>query len=585
MSELAIARRVDIAALKERALHSFGEWQRTSRQNKSMALIALLAVIVAATVVVLLWSAGQSYAPLYGKQELYDSALILEQLEKEHVPFQLDKNSGQILVPEDRLAEVRMLLAARGVRAALPQGIDGLASSNGIATSEFMETVRYRHALEGELARTVMALQGVRSARVHLAIPKRTLFVGREEERASASVMIDVTPGRHVDPGQVEAIVNLIAGSVPGMKPDAVNVVDQSGHLLSADIAEAGSGSRVNVQHIEYTRKVEDYIKQRAADLLHPLLGADNFQIQVAADIDFNAVEETREALDPQGVLRSEAGKEDSSIDRLALGIPGALSNRPPLTAADANPAGPQSAGDNGQAGGAPAANKATDARSARSEFNRQYESSRSVTHTKYQQGRIKHLSVSLLLNNAAAPATKTADGQAAAPQWSTQQLAEMQDLVQKAVGFDAVRGDQFSVGAFNFNRGASVDDVVAAPWWRQAVNENWLRYGVGALIALTLIVVGVRPLVKQLVKPRAPLGGALDSAATLSPLAGAVEALPATALNEPSVEMQWGALPEPGSDFGEQLKHLQLLADKDTARVVEVIKQWVNGNQAGERS
>src|SRR5574344_456991 len=243
------------------------DWRRLSRDNKSLLVIALLAALVATVIVVILWTASQNYVPLYGRQEMYDTANILEQLEKEQVPFRLDSGTGQVLVPEGKLAQVRMALAARGVRAAMPAGLESLNTVSGLGTSEFMETSRYRHALEGELARSIIALDAVRSARVHLAIPKRTLFVGRDEEKPTASVVLDLQPGRGLEPSQVEAIANLVAGSVPGMKPEAVSIVDQAGELLSADMGDKGGFGKLSVQQMEYVRKLEQYVKQRAGDM------------------------------------------------------------------------------------------------------------------------------------------------------------------------------------------------------------------------------------------------------------------------------------------------------------------------------
>ncbi len=183
MTELVTSPQGASDSFRTRVQEGLRNWRSLSRDNKSILTIALLAAIVAGTIVVILWTSSKNYVPLYGKQELYDTANIMEMLEKEQVPFRLEKSSGQILVPENQLAHVRMALAARGVRAAMPAGLEGLDNVTGLGTSEFMEGARYRHALEGELARTIISLDAVRSARVHLAIPKRTLFVGRDEEK------------------------------------------------------------------------------------------------------------------------------------------------------------------------------------------------------------------------------------------------------------------------------------------------------------------------------------------------------------------------------------------------------------------
>ena len=564
------------------------DWRRLSRDNKSLLVIALLAALVATVIVVILWTASQNYVPLYGRQEMYDTANILEQLEKEQVPFRLDNSSGQVLVPEGKLAQVRMALAARGVRAAMPAGLESLNSVSGLGTSEFMETARYRHAMEGELARSIIALDSVRSARVHLAIPKRTLFVGRDEEKPTASVVLDLQPGRGLEPSQVEAIANLVAGSVPGMKPEAVSIVDQAGELLSADMGDKGGFGKLSVQQMEYVRKLEQYVKQRAGDMLFPLLGAGNFRVQVAANVDFNTVEESREQIEPNGAVRSESGKDDKRLDSLALGIPGSLSNQPPVKKQDDNKAA-GAATDTQQT-------KNNDSRTERNEFNRQYENSRSVVHTQYQQGRIQQLSVSVLLNSQQAPKGG----------WTKEQLGQIQEMVQRAVGFDAERGDQFSLSAFTFNPDVMVpltpQDLA---WWEQPLWQDSLRYLVGGGLGLALLFFGVRPLVKQLVRLHQPLPDEKAEVGTTAELLPVNET--GARRYEDKLTQQMGltdeadmgmlyamgrgsgasgndfdlaSLPEPGSDLEVQLKHLQLLADKETARVAEVIKLWIGGNE-----
>jgi flagellar basal-body M-ring protein/flagellar hook-basal body protein (fliF) len=574
---------------KERIAGWLRDWRRLSRDNKSLLVIALLAALVATVIVVILWTASQNYVPLYGRQEMYDTANILEQLEKEQVPFRLDSGTGQVLVPESKLAQVRMALAARGVRAAMPAGLESLNTVSGLGTSEFMETARYRHAMEGELARSIISLNSVRSARVHLAIPKRTLFVGRDEEKPTASVVLDLQPGRALEPAQVEAIANLVAGSVPGMKPESVSIVDQAGELLSAEMGDKGGFGKLSVQQMEYVRKLEQYTKQRAGDMLAPLLGVGNYRVQVAANVDFNTVEESRERVEPNGAVRSETGKDDKRLDSLALGIPGSLSNQPPAKKADTTNNGKTASTTNNQE------SKSNDSRTERNEFSRQYDNSRSVVHTQYQQGRIQQLSVSVLLNSEKAPKGG----------WNKEQLGQLQDMVQRAVGFDAERGDQFSLSAFAFNPDASAS--IPSPdlaWWEQPVWQDSLRYIVGGGLGLALLFFGVRPLVKQLVRLHQPMadeksdetgtaellpvteGGArryedkLAQHALADETGGAVLYAMGQAGGVSGNEFDLASLPEPGSDLEVQLKHLQLLADKETARVAEVIKLWIGGNE-----
>lgn len=580
MTELVSSSPGASGSLIARVQEGMRNWRTLSRDNKSILTIALLAAIVAGTIVVILWTSSKNYVPLYGKQELYDTANIMEMLEKEQVPFRLEKSSGQILVPESQLAHVRMALAARGVRAAMPAGLEGLDTVTGLGTSEFMEGARYRHALEGELARTIISLDAVRSARVHLAIPKRTLFVGRDEEKPSASVMLDLQPGQSMEPGQVEAIANLVAGSISGMKPGAVTIVDQAGQLLSAELGDKAGFGKQSVQQMEYVRKLEQYIRQRASDMLYPMLGTGNFRVQIAADVNFNAVEETQQQLDPNGVVTKESNKSDKTIDALALGIPGALSNRPPETApqtdqaAEGNAAAPE-----------PAKN---DTRTERQEVSKQYENSRTIVHTRYQQGRLERMNVSILLNQQSGPKGG----------WSAEQLEQIRQMVERSVGFDGVRGDQISLQVFDFTGAVPVtppeSSWLETPYWQDS-----LRYLVGGLLGLTLVFFGIRPLVKHLVRtqqyPDAESEQEQDEEQEptigLSMRREGDDEADGSAVGkslqqaEYKLEPQFSsldleALPEPGSELEVQLKHLQLLVDKDTARVAEVVRQWVSGNE-----
>ena len=581
MTELVSSSQGSSDSFMTRVKEGLRSWRTLSRDNKSILTIALLAAIVAGTIVVILWTSSKNYVPLYGKQELYDTANIMEMLEKEQVPFRLEKSTGQILVPESQLAHVRMALAARGVRAAMPAGLEGLDTVTGLGTSEFMEGARYRHALEGELARTIISLDAVRSARVHLAIPKRTLFVGRDEEKPSASVMLDLQPGQSMEPGQVEAIANLVAGSISGMKPGAVTIVDQAGQLLSAELGDRAGFGKQSVQQMEYVRKLEQYIRQRANDMLYPMLGTGNFRVQIAADVNFNAVEETQQQLDPQGVITKESSKSDKTIDALALGIPGALSNRPPETTPQT-----EQAAKNETATPEPAKN---DSRTERQEVNKQYENSRTIVHTRYQQGRLERMNVSILLNQQSGPK----EG------WNAEQLEQIRQMVERSVGFDTARGDQISLQVFDFTGATSIappeSSWLETPYWQDS-----LRYLVGGLLGLTLVFFGIRPLVKHLVRtqqyPNAEASEEQEDEAQ-EPTVGLSMRREADALLEgtsardglfhaehkmeprfSSLDLE--ALPEPGSELEVQLKHLQLLVEKDTARVAEVVRSWVSGNE-----
>ncbi|MBL1378865.1 flagellar basal-body MS-ring/collar protein FliF [Zobellella iuensis] len=545
----------------------WARWQGLSRHHRQVLLLSLLAAVIAVAVVALLWQSGRSYVPLYGKQELYDKGSIVEALEAGKIDFRLDPQSGEILVEPGLLGPARMLLASRGIKAVLPTGLDGLAQQTGLGTSQFMETRRYRHALEGELARTIMALDWVRNARVHLAVPERTLFIGRAEQTPTASVMLDIIPGRQPDPGQVEGIVNLVAGSVPGMENGKVSVIDQGGQLLSDHLSADGQSRGMSLRQVEYARQLEQQLSQRARDMLYPVLGANNFRVQVTAELDFNAVEETRETLDQSPVLLRETGSENNSQDSLGLGIPGALANVPPQV------------GEEAEAGNQPNQNLRE-----RREFQRQYESGRSVVHTRYQSGRLSQLSVSVLLNNGVAP-----EGG-----WQAEQLEQLGQMVQGAVGFNLARGDQFALTSFDFAPHSVLTEFPSEPlWWQSPEWQSYARYLAAGLMLLALLLFGVRPLLHHLngrqlaaVKREEAALAAVTAGPALPQearwmeqeergLPGHGRAGPHTLLPWEMDEREW-QLPPPGSELKVQVAHLQILAERETERVAEVIKHWI---------
>lgn len=537
--------------------------QLWSSSQRNLVLSAVLAAIVAALIVVALWSSSQGFRPLYGHNEQFDVGEVVSVLEAEGIDYRLQDQNGQVLVSEDEVARARMLLAAKGIKAKLPTGLDSLKEDSSLGTSQFMETARYRHGLEGELVRTIIALNAVSNARVHLAIPRQTLFVRQQGETPSASVMVELKPGSDLKPEQVEAIVNLVVGSVIGMKPESVSVIDQYGRLLSADVGSTESG-KVNAKYLEYQRNVEQQIIKRAADMLTPILGSSNFRVQVAADMDFSRVEETQEILDNNPVVSNEHTVQDNSIDQIALGVPGSLSNQPPVT-------GEQPTQDSQNT-------------NARSEIKRQYAVGSSVRRTQFQQGQIKKLNVSVLLNSVVAP-----DGSA----WTAQEKSELSEMIMEAVGINTDRGDSFSLSSFNFTP-IEIEAPPEIPWWQDPTVQQPLRYVIGGMLGLAMIMFVLRPLVMHL------------TGADRRNLELEVPSL----LDEPSYEdvqtksdreyeenlnrrlaekgistsngldVSSELLPPPGSPLEIQLKHLQLIANEEPQRVAEILKQWVNVNE-----
>ncbi|WHR52419.1 flagellar basal-body MS-ring/collar protein FliF [Vibrio sp. Vf1514] len=537
--------------------------QLWSSSQRNLVLSAVLAAIVAALIVVALWSSSQSFRPLYGQQEQFDVGDIVSVLEAESISYRLQEQNGQVLVPEGEVARVRMLLAAKGIKAKLPTGLDSLQEDSSLGTSQFMETARYRHGLEGELVRTIIALNAVSNARVHLAIPRQTLFVRQNGEAPSASVMLELKAGEDLKPEQVEAIINLVVGSVTGMKPEFVSVIDQYGRLLSADVASGDSG-KVNAKYLDYQKNLEKQVIQRAADMLTPIVGPSNFRVQVAADMDFSRVEETQEILDNTPVVQNEHTVQNNSIDQIALGIPGSLSNQPPVT------------------GEKPTQDSQNS--NARSEINRQYAVGSSVRRTQYQQGQVKKLNVSVLLNSAAAP-----NGTA----WSDQEKTEISAMLMDAVGISAARGDSLSLMSFNFTP-IEIEAPPSIPWWQDPTVQQPLRYVIGGLLGMAMIVFVLRPLIMHLTgadrrsqelefapPPEEPYYENLQTREEREREDALNRRLEEKGIKASSgLDVSSDMLPPPGSPLEIQLKHLQLIANEEPERVAEVLKQWVNVNE-----
>ncbi|MDF3125136.1 flagellar basal-body MS-ring/collar protein FliF [Rheinheimera sp. 1928-s] len=564
-----LAKALPVAAsdnrLRERVINLSSKINWLPAGDKSLASIALLATLVAATIVVILWTSAKNFVPLYGNQEHYDKAGIVEILDKEQFPFRIDTDSGNIMVPQERLADARITLAARGIKAAMPEGLSAMQDKVTMGTSQFMESMQYQHALEGELARTIITMDGVRNARVHLAIPKRNLFVGRQEEQSAASVMVDLAPGYNLKPEQVEAIVSLVSGSIPGLDSRKISVVDQRGKLVSGDLFDETPVGKETDKKLAFIEKVERSVEERASIMLLPILGDGNYRIQVSADVDFNVVEETREALDKEGVLKSENSKTDSMLDQLAMGIPGSLANQPPVPVQQ----------------GAEAAPENNERTSQRNEIRREFDTGKAITHTRYEIGRVRSQSVSVLVNEAAAGATP----------WTPERLAQLGEMIKTATGHQAERGDQFNITSFGFVQSDAAAQMEGMAWWQMPEMKEYLRYLIGAIIGLALVIFGVRPLVNHLVSRKSKEQHAAgfqgttgthtaaqmqNADVTTGPAvldATADPALPNTQATGPQHNMH---LPEVGSEFAQQISHLQLLANRESDRVTAVIKYWI---------
>jgi flagellar M-ring protein FliF len=577
-----------IATLKS----AFGRWRGAAvpavppAVMKNLYPMLLLAIGVTALVLMVLWKDQSGYKPVFGQREKVATADMMNVLDAEKIAYRIHPETGQVLVPEARLGQVRMLLAAKGVTAQLPAGLELMDKNDPLGVSQFVQDVRFRRGLEGELAQSIMTLDAIAHARVHLSIARSTSFVASDGEKSSASVVIATKPGRALAPEQIAAIVNMVAGSVASLSPARVSLVDQAGNLLSShvDLTEAFDASTTSNEN---ARRQQEEIRANIKGLLGPIVGDNNFRTSVTADVDNDKVEETVEKFGEAPKVTSEAMREEQDRNRIAMGVPGTLSNRPPQQQA-ADAAAAQAAAQSG----APAPG---DGSAHKNATTRQYAYDRSITQTKRARGRLVRQNVAVVLAQAAAPFPKTG--------WSAAEIANIEKVLRSGLGINEERGDKLVVSAMNFPAKAA-----ETPWWQErdtvVDSAGWLGYAVALLLAYLLLA---RPLLRLLTARFAPpvpakpaLANATARQAEPGMAPGSASAVPgaaAAALGAPEAPAAGkpGALegsqmpvvpllenydlPPAGSPVDVMVDHLKVLAEKEPERVAEVVKQWMQKN------
>lgn len=517
---------------------------------KPLATLVGIAAAVAAGVGIVLWFKEPTYSLLYGNLGQQDAAQVAQALEANGVPYRLDAGSGAITVPADRVHDARLKLAGQG----LPEGDGGfavLSKEPGFGVSQFMEGARYQHALETELARTISNLQAIEGARVHLALPRQSAFV-RDRRPPSASVFLQMKPGRRLESEQVTAIVNLVASSIPELEAEQVTVIDQQGRLLSAPDGHDELAARE--KQLEIARGMEERYTRRVEQLLAPLVGPGRVRAQVVADVELSTTEEAREQYRPDSqIVRSEQTAEETSRTGAGpQGVPGALSNQPP-TPGVALPPG---------AAAAPASDAAVAATTpdnASRQATRNYEIDRTVAYTRQPAGRLKRLTVAVLVDNLR---TTAEDGTVAETALTPEQLENMTRLVKDAVGFDEARGDSVNIVNASFRGELEPEDIQPEeiPLWERPLLRDIAKLVAGLIVLLVLVLTVLRPLVRGLLAaPRVSYPPATAP--------GAPAALP----NAPAAQP---------IDYDGQIVQARTLVTQDPARVAQVVKTWVGADE-----
>ena len=519
--------------------------------RQTLTLVVVLAAAIAAAIGAWLWAQAPDYRVLYSNLSDRDGGAIIAKLGQMNVPYKVSDSGGMIMVPANEVHETRMRLASEG----LPKGsIVGyeLVDNQKFGATQFQEQINFQRGLEGELARSIQSLSAVQSARVHLALPKQSVFL-RDQQHATASVLLTLHPGRTLDSAQVSGIAHLVASSVPNLATDRVSIVDQNGNLLSQH-RDGGDGG-LDPTQLGYVKQVERATIQRITDILEPIVGTGNVRVQVTADIDFTRSESMAESFKPNqdpktAALRSHQTSESETTGSLANGgVPGALTNQPPAagvaqvdgkTAADATAAAP-----------------ATPPSTTRKDETVAYEVDKKIEHTRAEAGGLRRMTAAVVVNYRHG---RDASGKPTATPLSDKEMEQINSLVREAMGYSKDRGDSVNVVNAAFNEPVP-EAPVAIPLWKQPdtleLAKEIGRYALFAVVIAYLFFGVLRPMLRQ----------AAASVAAMPSLPVAGSETPALAGGSPAGQ-------------ADALQRARQLARDDPKVVANVVKGWVTRDE-----
>jgi flagellar M-ring protein FliF len=542
-------------------------WLERLRALPRLPLMLGGALLVAVIVAAALWSRAPEYRVLFTNMGERDGGAIVSALTQMNVPYRFAEGGGALLVPADKVYETRLQLASQGLPRGGSTGFE-LLDNTKFGASQFTEQINYQRALEGELARSIESVQAVEKARVHLALPRQSLFV-RERQAPSASVVLTLYPGRSLSEAQVAAIAHLVSSSVPNLDPANISLVDQRGRLLSSPGAE---GRGLDASQFNYVRDLEQTYVQRIQAILTPLLGPGNAHAQVSAEVDFSRQEQTSESWRPnqepgQASIRSQQTSESSQSGGLpAQGVPGALTNQPPAdtTAPLVNPPAPPVAGQPPAPAAAGTVNGATvpaqPAGNARREATTNYELDRTVNHIKRAVGTVQRLSVAVVVNY-------RPDDEGVAVPLPPEELDQLRNLVREAMGYSADRGDTLNVVNGRFAVDADADAIV---WWKDPHFIDLIKT-VGGWV---LLVIGVLWLWLAILRPL--IRGRPPTVEEAARAAASAQAAAESSLSEEEMAAKREARERDRNRYESNLETARELANKDPRAVAWIIRSWI---------
>lgn len=532
--------------------------------TNKLLLVLGVAAVAAVMAVSWLWSQQPDYRVLFSNYNDKDGGAIVAALEQMNVPYKFSEGGGAILVPASQVHQARLKLASQG----LPKGGNigfELLENQKYGVSQFVEQVNFQRALEGELERSIQSMAAVQAARIHLAIPKNSVFV-RDQQKPTASVLLNLHPGRILDPQQVSAIVHLVASSVPDMPIANVTVVDQNGNLLS-DTSKKSKGSNLDPSQLKYVDELQQNIARRVESIIAPIVGAKNVHAEASAEVDFSTLEQAAESYKPNQapdaitVRSMQSSESQSGGGTGAMGVPGALSNQPPAPATaplTTDNAANAAAGATGGSQGNSQKNVTTN-----------YEVDKTIRYTQQAMGGIKRLSVAVVVNNMQVVDKK---GKVSYRPLTDAEKKQINDLAMQAMGFNKERGDSLSVVNSSFATEPR-ETVPEPPVWKQPENiemaKSFGRLLLGLLILFFLYKKLMQPMMRKLTQPVAipPLLPGQEDAAVVS-LSGA------------SADAQLAASGAVLPRYQNNLETAKQIAKDQPKMVANVVTNWVSGNE-----
>ncbi len=536
-----------MAIVKAETIQGFGHLPAL----RQLGLMIALAASVALGVAVVLWSQSPNYSLLYGNLDGKNAGQVLESLQKIGVQYKLDGKSGAILVSSQDVHKARIHLAKEGLPKGTGRGLEFLSEEESFKTSKFTQYRRYIHAQEIELARSISTIASVASARVHLAVPERSTFIGRTQSKPKATVIVKLYGGRNLAYGQVKAIVHMVSSSIPGMSNTSVSVIDQNGRLLTR--GGKGQNFAMSDSQFDYKNRIENQYIQKITELISPIVGEGRIRAKVEAELVLTRVDQTRESYNPDypAVSSETIIKSKSKGGSGPGGVPGSLTNQPPKT------------------GSTIAKNKTIAARNATgrssSRITRNYRNDKTISHIRTAPGKVKRLSIAVLIDD---KRSVDEEGAVIKTPLTKKELEQFTGLIKEATGFNVKRGDTIKVSNVTFYSPPAPKAIPPTPLLEQAWVWTVAKQAVGIIVVLILFFAVLKPVMRSLA----------EKGVEVENIKASQQSLEIQAAQQGSGGDQQNALPNPEvSRYDEQLTIAKNMVGQDPGRVAQVVKNWVS--------